>query len=264
MQLYPGDYRRDTAHLNAAQHGAYLLLIMHYWSNDGLPDDDKQLARIACMTLVQFKKNKHVLQKFFQEKWRHKRIDDEIQKAEKKHQVRVNAGHLGGVASSLVKQKSSNAEAMLNHSSEPEPKPEKKKDICAAGAAPKSKGSRLADDWWPSEADQAFASSANLSIGESRHEAEKFRDYWHARAGPGAVKRDWSATWRNWIRNRKGNGNGVETDRERRKRESREALEQLRAFGEGRTDGGFGGSVVQLLPRTGTGGGPEDISSGSG
>jgi hypothetical protein len=31
-------------------------------------------------------------------------------------------------------------------------------------------------------------------------EIAKFRDYWHARAGPNAVKLDWAATFRNWCR----------------------------------------------------------------
>lgn len=32
-------------------------------------------------------------------------------------------------------------------------------------------------------------------------EVEKFRDYWLAKAGKDAVKRDWEAAWRNWCRN---------------------------------------------------------------
>lgn len=33
-----------------------------------------------------------------------------------------------------------------------------------------------------------------------RREAEKFADYWHAASGQQASKRNWGATWRNWVR----------------------------------------------------------------
>ena len=33
--------------------------------------------------------------------------------------------------------------------------------------------------------------------------AEQFKDYWIAQAGQKGVKLDWSATWRNWVRNTK-------------------------------------------------------------
>jgi hypothetical protein len=36
---------------------------------------------------------------------------------------------------------------------------------------------------------------------DAQAEAERFKDYWLAKSGAGAVKSDWPATWRNWIRN---------------------------------------------------------------
>jgi len=36
-----------------------------------------------------------------------------------------------------------------------------------------------------------------------RQIAEQFKDYWIAQPGQKGVKLDWSATWRNWVRNSK-------------------------------------------------------------
>lgn len=48
FELYPGDYQRDTAALTLTQHGAYLLLLMTYYSTEKpLPSDNPTLFRIA-------------------------------------------------------------------------------------------------------------------------------------------------------------------------------------------------------------------------
>lgn len=81
MPLYVPDYRADTAHLGALEHGAYLLLIMHYWLTGGLPDDEKQLSRIACTTDTEWRRCRPVIEKFFEPGWKHRRIEKELAKA---------------------------------------------------------------------------------------------------------------------------------------------------------------------------------------
>lgn len=58
MPLYGDDYMADTAHLSRAEHGAYWLLIMHYWRQGELPADDRELATISKSTLAQWKRFK--------------------------------------------------------------------------------------------------------------------------------------------------------------------------------------------------------------
>ena len=61
------------------------------------------------------------------------------------------------------------------------------------------RGSRLPADWTPSHSEVAFARARDMPQVRIDTEVEKFRNYWTAKSGAGATKRDWSATWRNWI-----------------------------------------------------------------
>src|SRR5262245_38708478 len=81
MPLYVADYLADTAHLRAAESGAYLHLIMHYWRRGGLPDDDRQLASITKMTIWQWRRTRPRIEPLFQPGWKHKRIDEELRKS---------------------------------------------------------------------------------------------------------------------------------------------------------------------------------------
>lgn len=101
MPLYVADYRADTAHLGAAEHGAYLLLIMHYWQTGSLPIEDTPLARIACMSAAEWRKAKITVSKFFTSEWRHKRIDAEL----------ARAAEISSKRSASAKQKHSNCSA---------------------------------------------------------------------------------------------------------------------------------------------------------
>ncbi len=87
MPIYWGDYSKDTGHLSAEHHGAYLMLIKHYWTHAApLPADDAQLWRIACVnSLARWRKIRDVILAFFEERdgrLHHDRIEKELASAE--------------------------------------------------------------------------------------------------------------------------------------------------------------------------------------
>jgi uncharacterized protein YdaU (DUF1376 family) len=103
LPLFVGDYLRDTMHLTVEQHGAYLLLLMHYWVRRGpLPDDDGQLAAIAKIDPKTWKKSvRAVVGNFFHirdGKWTQKRMQSEIARADGISEDRSNAGKAGNEA----------------------------------------------------------------------------------------------------------------------------------------------------------------------
>jgi uncharacterized protein YdaU (DUF1376 family) len=81
MPLYIADYLADTQHLKNAASGSYLHLIMHYWQHGGLPSDDKMIRRIARCEQRWWPQIKSEIEPFFHDCWKHKRIDQELEKA---------------------------------------------------------------------------------------------------------------------------------------------------------------------------------------
>lgn len=67
------------------------------------------------------------------------------------------------------------------------------------GGTRTERGSRLPNDWsLPNEWRQWVLT--NTHGVDADREAHKFLDFWRAKAGAGAKKKDWFATWRNWCR----------------------------------------------------------------
>jgi uncharacterized protein YdaU (DUF1376 family) len=132
MPLYIGDYLAGTSRLTTELHGAYMLLIMDYWMNGALPDDNNALASIARMNLDAWSIARAVLEKYFSIDdgvWIHKRIEEELQKAvEKKSKAKEKAEKAAkarwGNAPSIP-------QAMLKECPSPSPSPSllKTKDI---------------------------------------------------------------------------------------------------------------------------------------
>lgn len=116
--MYWSDFKADTEHLGALETGAYMMLIGHYWNTGGLPDDDIKLARIARMTAEEWAVSKSTIAEFFQDGWKHKRIEQELADANAAYERRANAGRRGGQAKAEA---SSNAVAMLK---QPQPQPQ--------------------------------------------------------------------------------------------------------------------------------------------
>jgi uncharacterized protein YdaU (DUF1376 family) len=112
MPFYVGDYLRNTGHLTTEQHGAYLLLIMHCWEHERLPEMEANRAAIARVSLKAWKSMRPVVEAFFQPDGSHKRVTEEIEKSEKKWMQRTLAGRAGGIKSGIsrsIKQANSQA-----------------------------------------------------------------------------------------------------------------------------------------------------------
>jgi uncharacterized protein YdaU (DUF1376 family) len=189
MPLYVADYLSDTGHLTTVQHGAYLLLIMHYWKRGGLPSDDTQLAQIARMTEREWARNKVTIGLFFSDEWQHERINQELAHAEEISSKRRIAGS----------QKRSNSEAIAEQlpTQSPSQSPSKeKKDSGAVAPTPKARSKKRA-----TSIPEGFIGSpdavtkAGLSVVEGARERERFRNHAHQ---TGRTCVDWQAAWSNW------------------------------------------------------------------
>jgi len=109
MPLYVADYLADTGHLTTEEHGAYMLLIMHYWRRGGLPANDEQLARICKMTNKDFSQKRATLCELFSPGWIHSRIDRELAKSAEISQKRSKA------AMQMHAAKDANADTLHSH-----------------------------------------------------------------------------------------------------------------------------------------------------
>lgn len=75
-----------------------------------------------------------------------------------------------------------------------------KKISSSKRSSPRTRGTRIPDDFavTPEMRDWAKEHVPELA---GQRETEKFINYWRAKAGAGASKLDWVATWRNWMLN---------------------------------------------------------------
>lgn len=121
MPLCVGDYLSDTQGLTTEQHGAYFLLILHYWSTgQAIEDDDETLASITRLSNERWNVRstgvRTKLQRFFQIKdgyWFHNRIERELEKARKLVQQRIDAGILSGKSRAKTNERSTSVDTSV-------------------------------------------------------------------------------------------------------------------------------------------------------
>jgi uncharacterized protein YdaU (DUF1376 family) len=161
MPIYWGDYAKDTGHLSAAHHGAYLMLIKHYWvTGKALPIDDAQLWRIACAdSLAHWRKLKPVVLSFFEQRdgaLHHGRVEKELlaagEHAERRAEMARRAsrarwgGNSGGKPpSSPLSNAPRMPDAMPGQSPPPSPSP----DVTTTPSVADSARANEAEPWEP-------------------------------------------------------------------------------------------------------------------
>jgi uncharacterized protein YdaU (DUF1376 family) len=231
IQLYIADYLADTQHLTTEEHGAYLLLIFNYWQRGKsfkARDEhvlNKCLASVAHMSEQNFNLIKNVLSEFFEvreNEWIHHRIEQDLERVNEMSEKRRNAGKASAEARKIKgktakkKAKSTHDQQVLNkcltsveqvliYKDKDKDKEYISKESNTLASITKEKqknGTRLSADFdlpedWILEAKKI---RNDLLDDRIKMESEKFKDYWTAKSGKDAVKLDWQATWRNWIR----------------------------------------------------------------
>lgn len=204
-QHHIGDYRKDTQHLTLLEHGVYRqLLDLYYTQEKPLSLDHTHNMRLICVRNADAQEAyQNVIKDFFIETdygFYHKRCDDEIKKFSEKSKKSSLAAN---------KRWSNNANDMRTHTERKpngiptknqEPITNNQEDLKEKIKKETATAMRLPNDWEPSLQDIEFCQSTRPDL--NPHEiASGFRDYWIAQPSAKGKKLDWSATWRNWVRN---------------------------------------------------------------
>ena len=187
-QFHIGDYRAATAHLSNDEDLAYRrLLDMYYDTETPIPLDIDWVSRRLRLgqDVVE-----NVLKDMFRvsvDGWIHTRCDSEIQKY---HSKADSARKANQIRWGSAKDLKSDADQILTNNHKP--------ITNIVGA----RGTRLSQDWELSEDQKQFCKQERPDLDPVKVSAG-FKDYWISVAGAKGVKKDWDATWRNWVRNQR-------------------------------------------------------------
>lgn len=197
MNFYPfhiGDYISHTSHLTNEEDLAYRRLIDLYYQTE------EPFTRNLMWLAKRVKSNEEtvatILVEFFEETpegWKNKRADEEIAK--------YKAMQEGGRKGAAVRWGKGSDNPPINT---PMPtknqEPLTKNHSIEVAKAPKAKrlekDIELPKDW------EDFCKTTRSDL-KPQEVFDQFKDYWVSVGGQKGTKLDWTATWRNWVRNQR-------------------------------------------------------------
>lgn len=216
--FYMGDYLAKTSHLSQGEHGAYLCLMLYYYSNKRPIPHTRRYSICRAFAEQEQAACDAVLAEYFTlqgEVWVNDRVEEELLKSRDISEKRSRAAR--SRAEQMQSNCKANAEQMHPHSQSqsqlhitdtvtnefvqqaaPQNQPMKVKSREQSGT---SITTQLGDNpICPAE----WANFASTDLGWSQGRIDgtfaKFVDYWRGVAGAKGRKADWTATWRNWCR----------------------------------------------------------------
>lgn len=211
MPLFIGDYLASTQHLDTREHGAYLLLLMACWRNNGsLPDDNKRLAAIVKATPREWNGLRATLAEFFTidgVSWSQKRLSGELASARSNREKSVQRAKKAAHAR-WGKDAQSNApsthQAELDECPSPSPLPKNKTNAAESGgnsttplppadAGRSQQRTQIDPEFSPDDANRRLALSHALDVAE---EVERFVAHF---TGNGNKQANWQSRFHKWI-----------------------------------------------------------------
>lgn len=224
----------DVSGLTVDEVGAFVLLMGVVWRTGCKPlaDNDDLLARFCRVTVNRWRTRiRPMIERLFlvtedgwrlpalEAQWDYVQRNRERQREKGKQSAAAKALKNNDTGSTVVqpKEKEKEREEDISENQSPTnrgvPSASRQGELTNVIAivpdvrkASTKRAFRLPEDWTLPRSWGTWALEAGLTEREVRDQADRFKDYWLAKAGKDATKQDWSATWRNWVRRSLENG----------------------------------------------------------
>jgi uncharacterized protein YdaU (DUF1376 family) len=203
FKLYIGDYMRDTGTLSVAEHGAYLLMLMHHYATEKPLPTGRELHRLLR---AETKADREAIDSVASKFWYagadgqlfNKRADAELIRAEHQREVNRTVGKLGGRPKRTVTESVSERNPNYNPNQTPDTinSPTESKARKRAPECPANVSAQVWADWLALRAKKRAPVTSTViasAIGEAGRAGmtlEAFLTVWCARGSQG-LQAEW-------------------------------------------------------------------------